>query len=617
MQRAALLFCAATVALSAQTFSTLYSFSGTNSAGSQMGPIIQGADGNLYGTTQGAGANNHGSIFKITPSGTVTTEYNFAFTDGGGPAGLVQAPDGNLYGTTFTGGPNNGGIVFSIPTSTWYPLRTLYPFCSQQPNCADGQAPMSGLVLAADGNLYGTTSAGGANAAGTIFKISLSGSLSLVASFNRSNGMTPYGGLVLGNDGNLYGTTWAGGTGNLGTVFKCTLAGTVTVLHSFTTGDGYQPYATLIQANDGNFYGTTERGGDNDLGTIFQITPAGGFTKLHSFAGPEGSHPYSGLMQASDGNFYGTAPSGGANGYGTLFEMNFAGTVTTLHSFDSTNGANPTGAVMQANDGNIYGTTSQGGMGGVGTIFKLIQAPAPPFIVPNGLVNGASFQPGIVANGWFTITGSNLSTVTDTWANAVINGNLPDKLDGVSVSVDGAPAYLYYVSPKQINALAPPTLNSGNVSVTVTNSYGTSSPATAVSQLVQPAFFQWGNYAVATRTDYTYAIKNGGIQGVTTVPAKPGDTILLWGTGFGPTTPFVPQGVAVPVGTLYHTLNPVTVTVGSATANVIYAVLAPGSAGLYQIAIQIPAPMADGDYPVVATVSGAQSPSNVFITVQQ
>jgi uncharacterized protein (TIGR03437 family) len=615
MQKAALLFCAATVALSAQTVTTLYNFSGINSAGSQMGPIIQGADGNLYGTTQGAGANNHGSVFKITPAGTVTFLYNFAFTDGGEPAGLVQAADGNFYGTTATGGSNGvgAGTVFKItPTGS---LATLYNFCAQ-PNCDDGAAPMSGLVLATDGNLYGTTSAGGPNAAGTIFQISPAGVFSVVHSFNGRDGMTPYGGLVQANDGNLYGTTWSGGTTGYGTVFQFTLAGALTTLHSFTVGDGYNSYATLTQANDGNLYGTTERGGDNDLGTIFQITLAGAFTKLHSFAGAEGSHPYCGLIQANDGNFYGTALDGGANGDGTIFEMTFAGAVTTLHSFNSTDGANPSGALMQAHDGNIYGTTSEGGMSGVGTVFKLTPALAVPAITPNGLVNGASFQPGIVANAWFTITGTNLSSVTDTWANAVIDGNLPESLDGVSVSVAGQPAYIYYVSPGQINALAP-NLNPGTVSVTVTNSVGPSAPVTAVAQMVQPAFFQWGNYAVATRTDYTLAVKNGTFPGVTTVPAKPGDTIILWGTGFGPTTPPVPQGIAVPSSTVYRTLSPVTVTVGSAAANVIYTVLAPGSAGLYQVAIQMPATMADGDYPVVATISGAQSPSNVLITVEQ
>ena len=615
MQKAALLFCAATVALSAQTLTTLASFSGINSAGSQMGPIIQGADGNLYGTTQGAGANNHGSVFKITPTGTVTFLYNFAFTDGGEPAGLVQAADGNFYGTTATGGSNGvgAGTVFKI-TPTGY-LTTLYNFCAQ-PNCDDGGAPMSGLVLATDGNLYGTTSAGGPNAAGTIFQISPAGVPSVVHSFNGRDGMTPYGGLVQANDGNLYGTTWSGGTTGNGTIFQFTLAGVLTTLHSFTVGDGYNSYATLTQANDGNLYGTTERGGDNDLGTIFQITLAGAFTKLHSFAGAEGSHPYCGLIQANDGNFYGTALDGGANGDGTIFEMTFAGAVTMLHSFNSTDGANPSGALMQAHDGNIYGTTSEGGMSGVGTVFKLTPALAVPAITPNGLVNGASFQPGIVANAWFTITGTNLSSVTDTWANAVIDGNLPESLDGVSVSVAGQPAYIYYVSPGQINALAP-NLNPGTVSVTVTNSVGPSAPVTAVAQMVQPAFFQWGNYAVATRTDYTLAVKNGTFPGVTTVPAKPGDTIILWGTGFGPTTPPVPQGIAVPSSTVYRTLSPVTVTVGNAAANVIYTVLAPGSAGLYQVAIQMPATMADGDYPVVATISGAQSPSNVLITVQQ
>jgi uncharacterized protein (TIGR03437 family) len=135
--------------------------------------------------------------------------------------------------------------------------------------------------------------------------------------------------------------------------------------------------------------------------------------------------------------------------------------------------------------------------------------------------------------------------------------------------------------------------------------------------MVQPAFFHWGNYAVATRTDYSYAVKNGAFSGLPTVPAKPGDVIILWGIGFGPTLPPAPTGVVVPLGGSYNTANAVTVTVGGATATVYGAALTPGQAGLYQVAIQIPTTLADGDYPVIATVSGAPSPSSTLITVQK
>jgi len=238
------------------------------------------------------------------------------------------------------------------------------------------------------------------------------------------------------------------------------------------------------------------------------------------------------------------------------------------------------------------------------------------------VVSGASFQPVVAPNSWITIEGTNLSPVTDTWASAIVDGNLPTSLDGVSVSVGGQPAYVGYISPNQINAVAPnfstvpPNVGTETVSVVVMNPSGTSSAGMAATQAAQPAFFQWGSYAVATHQDYSLAVKNGTFSGLTTVPAAPGDVIILWGTGFGPTTPSAPVGVEVPSGTTYNTASPVTVTVGAAA--VVYgAALAPGYAGLYQVAIQIPPSLSNGDYPVVATVDGAQSPAVDLITVQQ
>lgn len=239
-----------------------------------------------------------------------------------------------------------------------------------------------------------------------------------------------------------------------------------------------------------------------------------------------------------------------------------------------------------------------------------------PAILPGGVVNGASFQPGIVPNSWFTIQGSNLSPVTDTWANAIVNGQLPKRLDGVSVSVGGKPAYVYFISPQQINAVAPDA-GTGSMPVTVTTPGGTSAAVFTTSQTVSPAFFLWANqYAVATRQDFSWAVKNGTFQGTTTVPAKPGDVIILWGTGFGPTSPAAPAGVLVPGDQFYYTAGPATVTIGSLPAQVIYAVLAPGFAGLYQVAIQVPSNAPDGDLPIVASINGVPSPSGVSLTVQ-
>jgi cardiolipin synthase A/B len=234
---------------------------------------------------------------------------------------------------------------------------------------------------------------------------------------------------------------------------------------------------------------------------------------------------------------------------------------------------------------------------------------------PSGarVVNTASSQPGFASGAWLTIFGTNLAPFTDDWANTITGGTLPTSLDGVIVTVGGQPAYLQYISPTQINAVAP-NVAAGNVSVVISTPDGAAITAMALAQLVEPAFFEWGNYAVATHQDYSYAAKEGTFSEAT-VPAAPGEVIILWGTGFGPTTPLAPVGIEAPSGTTYNTSSLVSVTLGGTAATVYGAALAPGFAALYQVAIQIPDSLADGDYLVVATISGAQSPANVMLTV--
>lgn len=232
-------------------------------------------------------------------------------------------------------------------------------------------------------------------------------------------------------------------------------------------------------------------------------------------------------------------------------------------------------------------------------------------------MSGASFQPGIVPGSWLTIKGTNLSPVaSDTWDKAIVDGKLPTSLDGVSVNVGSKPAYVYFISPGQINVQAP-DVGTGPVPVTVTTPSGTSVSTTATVATQAPAFFLWpGNQVVATRQDASLAVKNGTFAGATTVAAKPGDVLILWATGFGPTNPPVAAGIQVPSDKIYNT-NPVTVKIGSADAQVFGAALSPGYAGLYQVAIQVPASMADGDYVIRATVSGSTSPDGVILSVKK
>ncbi len=319
------------------TLTTLHNFDGADGRVA-VGGLVQGTDGLFYGTTAHGGANGDGTVFTITPSGTLTTLHNFDNTDGYEPfyGGLVQASDGNFYGTTTQGGAYSSpycsgcGTVFRItPSGT---LTTLYSFCSQ-PNCVDGAFPQAGLVQGSDGNFYGTTFGGGANGncaggCGTVFKITPIGALTTLYSFcsqpNCADGDEPLTTLVQGTDGNFYGETQLGGAycppNGCGTVFKITSSGTLTTLHSFNGADGCCiPDNPLLQATDGNFYGTSASGGAN--GTVFEMTPSGTLTTLYSFEGADGENPYAGLVQAVDGSFYGTTSNGGSGGGGTVFRF--------------------------------------------------------------------------------------------------------------------------------------------------------------------------------------------------------------------------------------------------------------------------------------------------------
>ena len=238
-----------------------------------------------------------------------------------------------------------------------------------------------------------------------------------------------------------------------------------------------------------------------------------------------------------------------------------------------------------------------------------------PAISANGVVNGASLQPGFPTNSWVTIFGSNFTSTTDNWNNSIVDGKLPTSLNGVSVTMGGKPAYIYFVSPGQINVLAPDA-TPGPASVTVTTGGGTSASFTATASQYGPAFFLWpGNQVVATRQDYSYAVKAGTFSGATTVSAKPGDVLVLWGTGFGPTNPAAPVGVAVPGDKSYATASTPTITINNTPAIVFGAALTPGAAGLYQIAIQVPNTLADGDWPIQASIGGVQSPPGSILSV--
>jgi uncharacterized repeat protein (TIGR03803 family) len=358
---------------------SLYSFTGGNDGANPSSGLVQGSDGYFYGTTQQGGTNNAGTVFKISTDGALTSLYSFTGgNDGGWPyAGLVQGSDGNFYGTTLHGNSsNNAGTVFKISTSGV--LTTLYTFTGN-----DGAFPQGGLVQGTDGYFYGTTQQGGTNGAyGTVFKISSNGVLASLYSFGSvrdTNGFPldgeyPQAELVQGTDGNFYGTASRGGTSSDGTAFKISTNGVLTILYYFTGNDGAYPQAGLVQGTDGNFYGTTYGGGTNyGNGTVFKIGTNGALTSLYSFTGAnDGVNPSAGLVQGSDGSFYGTTDGGGTNGYGTVFKISTNGVLTSLYSFTGGNdGRDPQAGLVQGRDGFFYGTTAEGGTNDLGTVFKI------------------------------------------------------------------------------------------------------------------------------------------------------------------------------------------------------------------------------------------------------
>ena len=249
---------------------------------------------------------------------------------------------------------------------------------------------------------------------------------------------------------------------------------------------------------------------------------------------------------------------------------------------------------------------------------SVVESTTDPIQLPNllasGVMSGASFLPGIAPGGWVAIKGVNLSPVaSDTWDKTIVNGKLPTSLDGVSVSVGGQPAYVYYVSPSQINAVVP-NIAAGQTTLSVTTPTGQSAVTVNVGAQV-PAFFLWpGNQAVATRQDGSYAVKAGTFSGATTAAAHPGDVIVLWGTGFGATTPAVTPGIVTSNDKLYN-CDPVTATLGGTAVTVYGCALSPGWVGLYQVAIQVPTSLAAGDYALKVMVDNAASPDGVILSV--
>ena len=531
--------------ISGGVFSTIYNFQGPD-GGTPESRLVQAADGALYGTATNGGASSHGIVFRLTPGATpaVKTIHSFTGTgDGSQPGDLTLAANGLLYGSASTGGEKGFGSVFNTTTTgsffivkdlnkgihdgigpnnrlllakdgnyygttvnitpptlalngTIYQMtpqgivHALYTFTSGSPI---GLRPMGNLVQSADGTFYGVTNSNNA----VVYKFTVPGhsavtTPTLLHQFDGSQNELPAGGLLLASDGNLYGTTIRGGANNLGTLFRLTPEGVYTVLLNFTGATGYNGSPTLfglgalVQGEDGDLYGVMSQGGKNNAGSIFRITTAGSLiwdTSLTS----DTAGTKSGLTFGADGNLYGVSNSGGANGKGSIFSVTTAGALSLKYSFDTTHGYSPLGALALAADGSLYGLTTSGGQskhGGLfqytadGVIFPADFATSSGWYIssyggdyltptPDGDIYGTSFEGGSSNSGSIYRYGFVPPTITS-FAPASGKAGSIVKIKGTNFTKESAVKFngvlataLTMVSPTQINATVPLNATSG------------------------------------------------------------------------------------------------------------------------------------------------------------
>ncbi|MGP8235918.1 MAG: choice-of-anchor tandem repeat GloVer-containing protein [Limisphaerales bacterium] len=479
--------------------SSLYWFTGGADGGAPNG-LLLASNGMLYGTTQSGGSSGNGTIFSITTNGfSFHTLASFGETNGSSPqTALVQGADGNLYGTTEAGGADAKGTLFKMTLAG--SLNTLVSLSNK-----NNISPYTALVQGTNGNFYGVAENGNAPGDGAIYSMTPDGTVNIVYSFTGGlDGNSPVGPLALGTDGNFYGMTTNGGAHGHGDVFRVTPDGTLTNLYSFTGGaDGYNPDGALVQGSDGDFYGVTRLNvisGFTFYGTIFKISTNGALTTLYALnpaVTGDGTHPFAGLIQGLDGNFYGSTLLGGSNNDGTVFRISPAGSFSTLLSFDgSDDGAEPTAAMVQDADGNLYGTTTLGGLYGKGSIFKLTITSAPQITLQPS--NQTAFAGTSLP---FSAAAFGASPLNFQWRKN--GGNLTD--DGHISGSASRILTVYAITPN----------DAGTYSVIVSNALGSVASAGAMLVVVSPPLFQSAIQAGGMLTltwsaapDYSYQLQS-------------------------------------------------------------------------------------------------------------
>jgi uncharacterized repeat protein (TIGR03803 family) len=472
------------------SFTVLHSFNGPDGE-TPAAPLIQGTDGSFYGVAAHGGdftalpPDGGGTVFRMDPSGTVTTLHSFRGPEGAWPVSLIQGRDGFFYGTTTYGGdetisslqPGNG-TLFRMDATGVVTVLHVFPY-----SIGGGSSQPGPIIQGADGALYGSAlGAYGTSAiGGYIYRFDpITGDFRHLHDFVGSDGAIPTGSLFQAGDGFFYGTTNQGGPWNSGVIYKVDVLGNFALLHSlspFYPGEGSEPKGGVIQASDGFFYGTTEQGGYG--GEIFRMDAAGTFTVIHRFDAyfSDGGRPRSGLIEGRDGFLYGTAPSGGqpvtASRYGVVYRMDKAGVVTVVHTFTGPDGSKPLAALVQGADGGLYGSTVVGGTFGLGVLFRIDATAPAPSELPT--LTGLTFDP-------VNVVGGKTSAGTATLSGPAPSGNAVVTLSSSNPSVVSVPATVtvpagatsasFDVSTKRVKRTQTVSIeasyNGGSVSATLT-----------------------------------------------------------------------------------------------------------------------------------------------------
>lgn len=355
----------------------------TGASGAARGSVPHGLmlhpDGHFYGVTQGGGTAAAGTVFQMTQTGALTTLADFTGNSGARPGseplGPLAASGSLLYGVTKLGGAAGLGVIFEISTTgVW---RTLGEFTGTV-GTKPGANPAAALIMHPDGSLYGTTEFGGTNDFGTLFKITtaVTPAYTVLRHFADPTGSQPAGHLILGGDGLLYGSTSSGGTSGWGTAYKITTTGTHTVLTHFTgetgTVPGASPRAGFAAGVDGLFYAVTSAGAAGNYGTAFKIASTGTFTTVAALSLPLGWMP-SGAPVLSGGTFYFPMAAGGTAGGGNVMSLGTDGSIAVASALGGTLGSAPDGALKSAGGGIFYGLTAKGGASSRGTTYQFTQ----------------------------------------------------------------------------------------------------------------------------------------------------------------------------------------------------------------------------------------------------